>query len=270
MPHAAIDDECVYGQIPINYRSAASAQDLPLTLADSTQARALIPNKPGFGTPNTTINKQLEANTMKMLNGRLLREAGEEPYFDQHSFMFAEAPLAFRGDWEDVEDVRAHYLPEVEQLVRRSVPGADHPDTKVLIFDHAIRTHNRHLKDADRKRGMWGGYANSAHTDATVRSIHTRCKDQVMGTNECEAKYNGVYPDCWGDVRPTKEWQRKLFRAEDQDHDSPEGEGGGVFSTSFKTAFYCISAAGLILCLVLANRPHDRQCLAAHPRDTRA
>ena len=31
--------------------------------------------------------------------------------------------------------VRDHYLPEVEALVRSRVPGADHPDAKVLIFD---------------------------------------------------------------------------------------------------------------------------------------
>ena len=64
------------------------------------------------------------------------------------------------------------------------------------------------------------------HTDATCRSIHTRCKDQIMGTTETLVKYNGVYPACWGDVRPTREWQQRLFRGESVDHDSPEGRGG--------------------------------------------
>ena len=168
-----------------------------------------------------------------MLDGRKLREHGEQPSFDQHSFMFAEQPLAFDGDWQDVAAVRDGYLPTVEQLVREQVPGADHPDAKVLIFDHTIRTHNRMIKEG-RTVTMgpmaedhgWGGYANNAHTDATSRSIHTRCKDQILGTNETVTKYLGQYPSGWGDVRPTREWQRKLFRAETEDHDSPDGEGG--------------------------------------------
>ena len=47
-----------------------------------------------------------------------------------------------------------------------------------------------------------------------------------MGTTETLVKYNGVYPACWGDVRPTREWQQRLFRGESVDHDSPEGRGG--------------------------------------------
>ena len=47
-----------------------------------------------------------------------------------------------------------------------------------------------------------------------------------MGTTETLVKYNGVYPACWGDVRPTREWQQRLFRGESEDHDSPEGRGG--------------------------------------------
>jgi hypothetical protein len=69
-------------------------------------------------------------------------------------------------------------------------------------------------------------YANIAHTDATVRSIHSRCKDQVLGTTETVVKYQGVYPKGWGDIRPSLEWQERLFRSESSDHDSPAGRGG--------------------------------------------
>ena len=64
-----------------------------------------------------------------------------------------------------------------------------------------------------------------AHTDATVRSLHSRCKDQVLGTTETVVKYQGTYPAGWGEVRPTLAWQERLFRAEELDHDSPRGVG---------------------------------------------
>lgn len=157
---------------------------------------SLIPQQPGFGTLNPSEIAPQVLMPVKMLNGRKLLEKGESPSFDQHSFMFAEQPLAFRGDWESIGEVRDHYLPEVEALVRAQVPGADHvstpphslvhglvtcssdccgwlqPDAKVLIFDHTIRTHaNRGRLDekAQNSEHGWGGYANSAHTDATVR-----------------------------------------------------------------------------------------------------
>ena len=57
-----------------------------------------------------------------MLDGRKLLAHGEQPSFDQHCFMFARQPLAYRGDWEDIDRVRDEYLPEVEALVRAQVP----------------------------------------------------------------------------------------------------------------------------------------------------
>ena len=95
----------------------------------------------GFGSENTGFKPVKVPVTM--LDGYKLLEQGERPSFDRHSFMHARQPLRFRGDWEDIGAVRDQYLPEVEALVRAQVPGAGHPDAKVLIFDHAIRTHNR-------------------------------------------------------------------------------------------------------------------------------
>jgi hypothetical protein len=206
MPAMIYDRASEYGSVPLAYRSKSSCSKMPDLTHDSPAARAMIPQKPGYGTKNSGPPEKCP---VMMLNGRKLLQNGEEPSFDQHSFMFARQPLQFRGDWEDIPDVRDNYLPEVEALVRQQVPGADHPDAKVLIFDHAIRTHNRNVKKKNEENPShgWGGYANTVHTDATVRSIHTRCKDQVMGTNETVVKYQGQYPACWGDVRPTREWQ---------------------------------------------------------------
>ena len=80
---------------------------------------------------------------VRMLDGYKLLAKGERPSFDQHSFMYAEQRLEYTGDWENISAVRDQYLPQVESLVREQVPGAAQPGAKVLVFDHAIRTHNR-------------------------------------------------------------------------------------------------------------------------------
>lgn len=120
-------------------------------------------------------------------------------------------------DFDNPDIVLERYFPEVEAIIRSRIPGV----SKVLIFDHALRSGGDVLK----RNPQVNSYAGIVHSDATVRSLHTRAKDQILGTNETEVKY-GRYPACWGDVRPSKEWQRRLFRAETQDHNSPEGIGG--------------------------------------------
>jgi len=209
----------IYGVVPLAYQDPDFCQELPDVAADSNQARTLIPRRPGAGILHTRSGKGRHAN-VTMLNGRVLRERGEEPQLDAHGFAYAKmSGVPDIADWNDVDEVRDRYLPVVEALVRQRVPGANLPGAHVLIFDHAVR---QRPKDG----GGWMGYALNPHTDATIRSIHSRAKDQVLGTNETVTKYRGTYPACWGEVRPTREWQRKLFRAETEDHDSPDGEGG--------------------------------------------
>ena len=119
--------------------------------------------------------------------------------------------------------MRDQYLPEVEGIIRANVPGA--ADATVLIFDHAIRTGGDVLQSDDEKYKQANPYGAGVHSDATVRSGHTRAKDQILGTNETEIKY-GQLPASWGDVRPGREAQRRYFKPETIDHQSPEGEGG--------------------------------------------
>ena len=103
------------------------------------------------------------------------------------------------------------------------MPGA--ADATVLIFDHAIRTGGEVLQSDDERYAQANPYGAGVHSDATVRSGHTRAKDQILGSNETEVKY-GRLPASWGDVRPGREAQRRFFRPETIDHQSPEGEGG--------------------------------------------
>lgn len=122
-----------------------------------------------------------------------------------------------RGDFYDIEAVLTRYFPEVEQIIRQHIPGV----ARVLIFDHALRSGGERLRSTEQVNP----YANLVHCDSTVRSGHTRAKDQILGTNETVVKY-GRLPECWGDVHPSEEWQKKLFRSETKDHESPEGLGG--------------------------------------------
>lgn len=147
------DDDAVYGVVPVLYRNPESCNDLPEISADSNAARTRIPQLPGFGTEN--LGKPVKA-PVRMLDGYKLLAKGERLSFDQHSFMYAQQRLRYTGDWQDIPSVRDNYLPEVEALVREQVPGAAHPGAKVLVFDHAIRTHNRKMKSKAEGHG-WGG-----------------------------------------------------------------------------------------------------------------
>ena len=130
------------------------------------------------------------------------------------------APWQWSWDWDDSAAVAQHYFPEIEGLVRRSVRGADDPAARILIFDHALRTGGGILKTRRAAGGAaWQGYGGLVHTDATVRSVHERAKDQVLGTTETRVKYGGEYPAGWGEVRPTEAWRERLFRRETEVRD---------------------------------------------------
>jgi hypothetical protein len=141
------------------------------------------------------------------------------PTLDEQGYQFlGNAKTELRpADFLNIESVLDRYFPEVERLIRASVPNV----RKVLIFDHAVRSGGETLKSVKQVNP----YAGIVHSDATVRSGHTRAKDQVLGSNETETKY-GRLPACWGDVHPSASWQQELFRAETVDHDFPEGRGG--------------------------------------------
>jgi hypothetical protein len=172
---------------------------------------------------------------MQILDGRKLAESGEVPSTDLHSFAFLTGQKSAVKEWDDPAAIMHQYFPEVEQMIRKNIPGADHPDAKILIFDHVLRIGGKGLKDKQKAKSdgtahpdapAWDGYAGMVHSDATFRSGHTRAKDQLLGTNEVETKYKGLLPASWGAVRPSLESQKKLFGPESTDHDSPDGEGG--------------------------------------------
>lgn len=209
--------------ISCNRSPTRSDVDVPPTKLP--HGRSMLPRRPGVGTPppRNVILANPESVPVRMLDGRRLIERGETPALDSHGFTFVpgQQTKMSRADFYDIELVLNSYFPEVEQIIRENVEGADHPKARVLIFDHAIRGGGKHRESVEQVNP----YASIVHCDATVRSGHTRPKDQILFTNETEVKY-GRLPACWGDVRPTAQWRKRLFRAEREDHDSPEGGGG--------------------------------------------
>lgn len=207
------------------YRAPHTCNTFPKYKYDSPNyKRAAIPHRKGLATPT----KRPVLYPVTMYNGRELRKHGEVTNVDTHAFDFVENFPTNVTDWNDPEQIYNIYLDEVAALIKEKVPGANHPGSHVLIFDHAMRSGGKGLKELQEQNeeSPWQGYAGIVHSDATVRSIHTRAKDQILGTNETEVKYGGKLPKCWGEVKPSYEWQRKLFRSETDDHNSPEGEGG--------------------------------------------
>lgn len=155
---------------------------------------------------------------MDFVDGRVMLASGNVATLDTQGFGFISHQTALGPeDFYNTDVVFDRYFPEVENIIRQNIPGV----ARVLIFDHAIRSGGEKEKSVKQVNP----YAGIVHCDATVRSGHTRAKDQILGTNETEVKY-GRLPACWGPVRPSEEWQQLLFRSEVQDHDSPLGRGG--------------------------------------------
>lgn len=203
----------MYGQLRMPYRKRRAPEPLPKATA---HGRAALPQRPGCATEAGEWT--VEPVEVEVGDGRALLKEKRAPSLDRQGFAFLEHSTALAvEDFTDIDVVCERYFPEVEEIIRQQIPGV----SRVLIFDHAVRAGGQ-LRNEDSQANP---YASVVHSDATPRSLHTRAKDQILGTNETEVKY-GRYPSCWGEVRPSREWQRRLFRAESEDHDSPEGEGG--------------------------------------------
>lgn len=218
----------VYATALLPYRDPSTAGILPGTRRHPQLGRYSIPDRPGAGTPFDQINVKM--TPVEILNGRSLMSKGEVFTLDKQCIDFRTHTSAVKN-WEDTDEVMRVYFPEVEALVRASVPGAEHPDAKVLVFNHTLRTggsgggqsSTNYIRSAPKEG--WGGYGANVHSDNTVRSLHGRVKDQILGSTEVVDFY-GSYPSGWGDIRPTPEWRERLFRAEGEDHESLEGTGG--------------------------------------------
>lgn len=222
------DHNAVYAEVPLPYRDPASCLARPKSLRHADLGRIEFPDRPGSGTPFEEMNVKLTPVTM--LDGRKLQAQGEVFGLDKQGIDFRCHESEVQN-WEDRRDIMDVYFPEVEALVRAAVPGAALPGARVLVYDHVLRAGGQGgaAKEVGYHRKApkvgYGGYGANVHSDNSVRSMHARVKDHLLGTNEVEVRYGG-YPGGWGDVRPSREWLEQLFRAETADHQSPNGRGG--------------------------------------------
>lgn len=215
-------DAGLYAEMMVPYRDPATAREPPKE-EERRYGRSTIPPRSGVGTSGVTVFDVVPV-PMPVFDGRILERTHGAPSLDHEGYAFAKcsdlrSALPYK-DFFDPHVVMERYFPEVEALVRRVVPGAADPRTRVLIFDHAVRAGG----DSAKMEGV-NPYSGNVHCDATTRSGHVRAKDQILNTNETEVKY-GKLPACWRDIRPGREQQQRLFRAEMGDHDFPSGLGG--------------------------------------------
>jgi len=82
--------------------------------------------------------------------------------------------------FNDDEEIKRVYYPEVEQFLKNNVPGVH----KVILFDHTIR---RQSPDAKRSP------VNSAHSDQTDRATEWRVRLHVEDKDEAEELLKGRY-----------------------------------------------------------------------------
>jgi hypothetical protein len=177
----------LYATAALPYRDPMTAHEMP---NESNHGRASLPNRKGVGSkPRDARTKPYEINVH---NGRELERLEGPPSLDVQGFETCTHLSAVQNflDGEEVLDV---YFPEVEELVRRQLQLPD--GANVLIFDHALRTGGRKLKEKASGTAR-APYAAIVHCDTTVRSGHTRAKDQILGTNETVGTFPTKWPTC--------------------------------------------------------------------------
>lgn len=258
---ALLDAEALYAEVQMPYRHPDTANDPPEVRSHKNLGRIEIPQRPG-ACSNWANGNKASLTPVQMLDGRKLEQMGEQMTLDGQGFALVEdlQPTKVQN-WEDLAELRDVYFPEVEALVRKHVPGADDPRARVLVYDHALRTGGSALKEAlASPDSSYGPYGAFVHCDNTIRSLHAKVKDWVLGTNDVVEKYGGKLPPGWGEVYPSREWQRRLFRAETEDHNSPEGEGGEHLIVNVWKPLVTVENWGLGLLDGRSMDPNDVHC----------
>ncbi|KAK8008067.1 hypothetical protein PG991_010618 [Apiospora marii] len=133
---------------------------------------------------------------------QLFRDArGHESDFtlDSHGFAFCTHAHGFQ-DWDSQEAVEREYLPEVERLLKREIPGA----TRVKVFDWRLRR-NQAFEDAGIEqihlKTSWFPPVSTAHIDQTPWSAKRRVEHHLAEDSESLARKRLRIVNAW---RPVK------------------------------------------------------------------
>lgn len=114
-----------------------------------------------------------------------------------HGFAFVDHHTKVR-DFYDEEEVRSVYYPETEALIQAHSGGA----SRVLVFDHTLRTAEQARQQADRVRKA----VHSVHNDYTERSAPQRVRD-FLPEDEAEAALEKRFAiiQTWRSIAPRVE-----------------------------------------------------------------
>ena len=114
-----------------------------------------------------------------------------------HGFAFVDHHTKVQ-DFFDEDEVRAVYYPETEALIQAHSGGA----SRVLVFDHTLRTAEQARQQADQVRKA----VYSVHNDYTERSAPQRVRD-FLPEDEAEAALEKRYAiiQTWRSIAPRVE-----------------------------------------------------------------
>ncbi|MDG2268989.1 MAG: CmcJ/NvfI family oxidoreductase, partial [Alphaproteobacteria bacterium] len=115
-----------------------------------------------------------EKHLVRIHNGRADPDQFTLP---SHGFAFVDHHTKVK-DFFDEDEVRSVYYPETEALIQAHGGGA----SRVLVFDHTLRTAEQARQQADRVRKA----VYSVHNDYTERSAPQRVRD-FLPEDEAEA-----------------------------------------------------------------------------------
>ncbi len=117
--------------------------------------------------PNNTLSRSQGTNDPQRVTIRDGRPLAQELSLDANGFVLIGHETAV-ANFLDPEELKRVYYPEVERLIAR-VSGA----TRVVVFDHTLRSGDREEQGARLVRGP----VLSAHNDYTERSGPSRVRE---------------------------------------------------------------------------------------------
>jgi hypothetical protein len=163
-----------------------------------------------------------ETHDVVLRNGRPLADCSA---LDREGFRFVRHDTKV-ADFYDAREIKRVYYPEMEALVRRE-SGA----SRVVAFDHVLRTENEELREARKIQEV----VRRVHNDFTDLSA-SQCVRALMG-DEAEAVLRGRFAivQVWRPIRhPVETWPLAICDARSP-ADGPiveiQLDGGGTAQT---------------------------------------
>ncbi len=142
----------------------------------------------GPGSTDVRTGGTPDAHVVTMHNGRLVPGGFA---LERNGFRFIDHPTRMR-DFFDEDEISRVYYPEMEALIKRET-GA----TRVVVFDHTLRTADDEMREAKKIREV----VRRVHNDYTEWSGPQRVRDLMGDEAETLLKKRFAIVQCWRPIR---------------------------------------------------------------------